>query len=49
MSTDPKNGKTPRGEGRFMKEYIHWRSKKLMRAKDYGYVAWFFLNKKKGS
>lgn len=27
---------------RFVTEYVHWRTKKLMRACDYGYKAWPF-------
>jgi len=38
----------PAGEpGGFVTEYRHYRSKKLMRARDYGYKAWPFGNNKK--
>lgn len=28
------------GQTRFVTEYVHYRTGKLMRARDYGYVAW---------
>lgn len=31
----------------FCTEYVHYRTKKLMRASDYGHKAWYFLIKKK--
>lgn len=33
--------KNCKGKG-FVTEYTHYRTKKLMRAKDYGYEAWYF-------
>jgi hypothetical protein len=39
--------KKPRKDSvRFVTEYWHYRTKKLMRAKDYGYKAWPFGRKK---
>jgi hypothetical protein len=32
----------------FVTEYVHWRSKKLMKASDYGYRAWPLGKKRKG-
>ena len=31
----------------FCTKYIHYRTKKLMIASDYGYKAWHFLSKRK--
>ena len=32
----------PKGSVRFVTEYVHYRTGKLMRAVDYGYKAWPF-------
>jgi hypothetical protein len=48
MATDPKKSKPGNGTVRFVTEYVHWRSKKLMRASDYGYRAWPFGKGRKG-
>jgi hypothetical protein len=38
-SKNRKSKGKPPVEG-FVTEYIHWRSKKVMKASDYGYKAW---------
>ena len=35
------------GEPGFVTEYVHYRTRKLMRARDYGYKAWPFGNRQK--
>ncbi|HEY0323270.1 MAG TPA: hypothetical protein VGC66_20100 [Pyrinomonadaceae bacterium] len=35
------------GELGFVTEYVHYRTGKLMRARDYGYKAWPFGNRNK--
>lgn len=35
------------GESGFVTEYVHYRTRKLMKAKDYGYKAWPFGNRPK--
>ena len=42
MGTKPKKDKPDAGGIRFITEFVHWRTKKLMRASDYGYRAWPF-------
>ncbi|MES0492078.1 MAG: hypothetical protein ABUK01_18970 [Leptospirales bacterium] len=39
-------GNSSSDEHGFITEYTHYRTKKLMRAKDYGYKAWPFGRKK---
>ena len=34
------------GEPAFVTEYVHYRTRKLMRARDYGYKAWPFGNRR---
>ena len=48
MSRDPKRFKSSVQGIRFVTAYIHWRTKKLMRASDYGYKAWPFGKGRKG-
>lgn len=42
---DSKTRKTPKSKSQpsgYCTEYVHYRTRKLMRAKDYGYKAWPF-------
>jgi hypothetical protein len=48
MAQGKNNGKPERNGIRFVTEYVHWRTKKMMRASDYGYKAWPFGKKRKG-
>lgn len=40
MGKPPKKPKKPSDSCRFVTEYVHHWTKKLMRARDYGYKAW---------
>lgn len=43
MGTSTRKPAPPGFRWIFVPEYRHWRSKKIMRAVDYGYTAWCFL------
>ena len=40
MNSKKSHGKCRQPGIRFVTEFVHWRTKKVMRASDYGYKAW---------
>lgn len=48
-SSNPDSTKAANQEFVFCKEYVHYKTGKLMKASDYGYSHWCFLAKKKGA
>ena len=48
MTTKPKTIDPQKKGIRFVTEYVHYQTGKLMRARDYGYKAWPFGKGRKG-
>ena len=46
MHRKTNSDKPSTGKIRFITEYVHWRTKKVMKAADYGYKAWPFGKKR---
>lgn len=48
MATKKKKGKCGPPTSGFVTQFVHYRSKKVMKASDYGYKAWPLGKKRKG-